>query len=574
MKKAIQIASLIKKEAFFLPALFFGAFIIRLAYTLQIQNLPPFTLLVMDAKNFHMLAVEILQTGWLGKGNFFIDPFYPYFLALIYSIFGVSFFAVRTVHICLGAATPVLMYYIGKNVCGKKTGIIASLISVFYGIFIFYTPILLKPTVYLFFETVCILCLTIYINTGRKRHLFLAGLMLGLMILTRGNTYITAGFLFIWLTAREFKSGLLTTAKRSMVFGIGILIILLPVGIRNFVVTGDPVIASASGGFNFYIGNNKDASGLYQPLSEGRQTPDSEKNDMKELAEAESGKKLSYAQASNYWFMKSLKWVICNPVDFLILNWHKLQLFFNHYEIPDTEDYYLYRRYSSVLNLPFISFGLLCPVALIGMFLGLKDLRKFSLLYVLFIANTVSVVMFFIFSRFRVPLVPLLILFAAHACLWLWNCIRQRNYYKAGLVFIAFLITYFFVNVDLSILKGISASSHFMLADSFRQTGDYKNAIIEYERALENNPHYVKVYNNLALVYYEYGRPDKTIELLNKAIEMNPHHLKARSNLAEIYLSEGNLEKAMETLQKSLDFNPSQPAVRNRLQELQQMKSR
>ncbi len=58
-------------------------------------------------------------------------------------------------------------------------------------------------------------------------------------------------------------------------------------------------------------------------------------------------------------------------------------------------------------------FGMLMPLAIAGMIATWPDRRRLSIVYALALAYAASVVMFFVFARYRYPLVPFLILFAA-----------------------------------------------------------------------------------------------------------------------------------------------------------------
>ena len=58
-------------------------------------------------------------------------------------------------------------------------------------------------------------------------------------------------------------------------------------------------------------------------------------------------------------------------------------------------------------------FGLLVPLALVGVIATWPDRRRLWIVHALALAYAASVVMFFVFARYRYPLVPFLMLFAA-----------------------------------------------------------------------------------------------------------------------------------------------------------------
>jgi len=560
-------------DLYFSLFLFVLAFVVRYVYTVQIQTLPSFKVLVMDAANFDNLARQILQDGWIGKELFFIDPFYQYFLALIYKIFGTTFFAVRLTQIILSSLTCVFHYFIAKKIIDRNIGIASSLVSVFYGVYVFFVPMLLKPSLFLFLETLSILLLIIGIKDKKNRPLFLSGLTIGLMMITRGNTLIILLFLFIWMIGVLKNHGVKTIVAKISIYLLGISVILIPFATRNYIVSRQIVITSTCGGFNFYIGNNKTACGLYSPLVDGNQTPFYEKKHMKLVAEQKLGRKLTYNQASDFWFSESIKWIINNKLDFIKLILTKIQIYFNHYEIPDAEDFYIYQNHSSMLRFCFITFAIIASLAIAGMIFGMRDPRKLSLLYFLFISNSISVVLFFIFSRFRVPVVPWLIIFAVHFVRQMYRAIKTRRFAAIGIGFLSFLIFYLFVNSEIEVLKGLSGSSYFALGDSYRKTGQYDKAISEYQKGLRINPYYDKVYNNLAGIYLEKGQYDTAVNLLKKAIRINPLHLSAQLNLAKILMGQEDYDTAKTILEELLKNVPNQPdatELMNKLKQLEQ----
>ena len=93
----------------------------------------------------------------------------------------------------------------------------------------------------------------------------------------------------------------------------------------------------------------------------------------------------------------------------------KLLLLVNATEMLDTESQESHAEWSWPLRIGgwFGHFGVLAPLALVGLVLGWPDRRRLAVLYVMTAAYAASVLMFYVFARYRLPLVPLLLLFAA-----------------------------------------------------------------------------------------------------------------------------------------------------------------
>ena len=83
----------------------------------------------------------------------------------------------------------------------------------------------------------------------------------------------------------------------------------------------------------------------------------------------------------------------------------------------DTESQESYAEYSWPLRLLgwFGHFGVLVPLALLGMILSWRDRKRLAILYAMTGVYAASVLMFYVFARYRLPLVPFFMLFAAAA---------------------------------------------------------------------------------------------------------------------------------------------------------------
>ena len=551
-----------RNEYLFLGVIFVLAFCLRLIYTLQIQTLPTFEVLIVDAFSYNEWAKDIIQNSWLGDKVFYQAPLYPYFIALIYKIFGIKLFAVRIIQVLMSSATCLLYYYISKKIWGVRAGVIASLLATFYNIYIFYVPLHLKPTLYIFLETLCILFLCLSIYKEKKRYFIASGIFLGLMSFTRGNTLLIVPFLIIWVfSSYNYK----TAIRNYLLILFGLFMILFPVVIRNYVVSGDFVITTSQAGSNFYIGNNLKASGSYIPLIPGHETPEFEGSDARMIAEKESGRELKPSEVSHYWFNRSFDYIKKNKFHYTKLMWKKIKLMINYYEVPDSEDFYFYRQYSSILSLPLIPFGIICPLAFLGMLLLIKDYKKYSLLYVLVIANFVSVIIFYIFSRYRLPIVPLFIIFSSYAINWFVKEIIQKKW-KSPLVFgIICLLFYFFSHIKMNEIESNLAVSHANMGISYKKLGDFPNAELEYEKAIKVDPDCALAHYNLGNIYHEKGLIDDAIKEYKTTIKITPDDIEARYNLGNAYQEKGLVDDAIKEYKIVIKTDPNHVSTHNNL---------
>src|SRR5207244_1650547 len=109
-------------------------------------------------------------------------------------------------------------------------------------------------------------------------------------------------------------------------------------------------------------------------------------------------------------------YIVSNPGTFIGVTLKRALMLLSAFEIPDDHNLYFMERFAWVLRLPLFTFGLfLMPLAAAGIYLSWTERGRFSMLYVLLGAYALSIVFFFVFGRYRLPMVPILIVFAAHA---------------------------------------------------------------------------------------------------------------------------------------------------------------
>ncbi|MCB1036230.1 MAG: hypothetical protein KDD47_20570, partial [Acidobacteria bacterium] len=153
--------------------------------------------------------------------------------------------------------------------------------------------------------------------------------------------------------------------------------------------------------------------GTYRPLVPGKQVPFYENVESVRLAEEASGRELTPAEVSSFWARRALTWARDEPGAFLRLQLVKLRRYWSWYELPDSVDYYCLRDASPVLWFPWPDFGALTLLAAFGVVARRRRLLPFLPTLVFLGGWTAATVAFFIFSRYRLPVVPALALLAA-----------------------------------------------------------------------------------------------------------------------------------------------------------------
>src|SRR5438128_8477695 len=90
------------------------ATLLRLAYFAQFRVTPYYDHPLVDAHLYDEKAWRIAGGDWLGDAVFYQDPFYPYFLAVLYRVFGRNYGVVYLVQSVLGVLVSVLLMSLAR----------------------------------------------------------------------------------------------------------------------------------------------------------------------------------------------------------------------------------------------------------------------------------------------------------------------------------------------------------------------------------------------------------------------------------------------------------------------------
>jgi len=100
------------KPEIILTGVFIIALLIRFIYLNQIIFTPIFRGLAVDAEKYDSFALQILKGNFSHKDSIYLNPLYPFFLALIYLIFGHSHLIVASIQGIIDSISCIVIYYI------------------------------------------------------------------------------------------------------------------------------------------------------------------------------------------------------------------------------------------------------------------------------------------------------------------------------------------------------------------------------------------------------------------------------------------------------------------------------
>ncbi|HEX6213512.1 MAG TPA: tetratricopeptide repeat protein, partial [Vicinamibacterales bacterium] len=531
-----------------------------------IRSSPFFDVLLGDANGYDQWAQRLAGGDWIGSDVFYQAPLYPYFLGVLYALFGRDLLVVRIVQAVIGSASCVLLAMAGARLFSGRVGLIAGLALALWAPAIFFDGLLQKSVLDLFF-----LCTALYListivgsrelGAGNRIKWLALGAAMGALALTRENALIFVLVIAIWSIVERSSNRRRTIVERTVPFVAGLAIVLTPVIIRNYAVDGGFYLTTSQFGPNFYIGNNAQADGTYASIRFGRGAPEFERTDATEVAEASVGRTLSPSEVSSYWTGRALGYITGQPLDWLRLMGRKALLLVNRNEMLDTESQQSYAEWSTPLHVLgwLTHFGVLVPLAVLGFIVTWPDRRRLWILYALTITYALSVVMFYVFARYRHPLVPFLLLFAAAGVA---NLRRALQSWGTLAVVIAVAVIANLAMLSPALMQAITENN---LGTALQERGRHSEAIPHHRRAIALAPDYAPAHNNLGAALRRTGRLDEAIASYKQALSIRPDFPSASYNLANALLATGDTGGSVEQFRAALQRSPQSVEVQNNL---------
>jgi tetratricopeptide (TPR) repeat protein len=517
-------------------------------------------LLIGDARGYDLWAKELAAGDWIGQEIFYQAPLYPYLLGIVYALCGPSILAVRVIQAATGAVSCALLASAGGRMFSPRVGAIAGVIMALYAPAIFFDGLIQKSAVDLFFVTALLWLLSRTTSESKPLAWATIGAVLGGFTLTRENALILAAATVAWLLVNRHLQ-LKRNGIRALAVAGGVAAVLFPVALRNYLVGGEFHLTTSQFGPNFYIGNGPSATGKYVPLVSGRGDPRYERKDAEEIAVRETGRSLTPREVSSHWVRKAFKHIASHPGDWFRVIVKKVVLLISAVEVVDTEDLYAYANWSTPLWICQFAFhmGVVAPLAVFGFWSTWRLGGPLSLTRILALAYACGVLAFYVVARYRFPLAPFLILFAAAALVEVLSRIRAGG--GAGL------------RIAIAVALGVGVLSNWpwsftsksrMQAVSFCNWGgalyeqeNLTEAVEAYRESLALNPDYAPSHYGIGLTLSKLNHRDLAIDHYREAVRINPEFVLARMNLAKLLLSRGEHDQAIDLYQEILRNQPN-----------------
>jgi 4-amino-4-deoxy-L-arabinose transferase-like glycosyltransferase len=547
-----------RRESFAIT-LFATGLLVRLVYIAEIADSPLWALPPVDAATYSDIAGRLAAGDWLlaGDGPYWQAPLYPYLLGILRALLGDGMFtAARLLQAVLGAATCSLTYLIGRHTIGDTPARVAGFVATIYGPLMFFDGELLPATLATTLNLAGLLVLQRALRTDESRLLAGAGALFGLAAVTVSTTLLFVVGVGAWLAIQGLRAGrvLARSLRPTLVLATAAIVVIAPVTVRNLVIGQDAVLISHNWGINYWLGNNPDSERTIAARP-GWEWDDIISMPMRAGVEG--------ASLRARWFVaRAATFATRDPTAFLQLQVDKVLDLLAGEEVGRNQDLYFWRGQSWLLWVLIwktswfaFPFGLIGPFAVLGLALHLKrDGLTTVSLYVLCYAAGVAA--FFVTSRYRIPLIPVLLLLAASGGGRLWAQWGTRSYRRLlpGIIALVGLIV--LSNTGIQPEQTGFAAVHYHVGNAYARQGHNDLARTQFERSVRLDPEFWQAWNNLASVQAMGGDMESAASLFARVAAQRPGQVQVWYNLAHAHLALGDMPAATDAYRQAIDAGP------------------
>jgi hypothetical protein len=357
---------------------------------------------------FSLIADIIREKGLMLKEFpvYFFSPLYAYFNYLLKLVTPNSVMLVRTLIVLQCVLFFVSIRYFKKIVeilVDERAGRLGMFLYGLYPPFIFYSVIPIKDIVTVSLMVIAMFYLLRFVESKKTVLCILIGLLTGCMIHLRGTVALLVPVVIVCIC-------IVSSWRVAVLFLACVSVCILPFTLRNYLVCKEFVLLTPISGIHSYIGNNKDATGVYIHVNNVRSSSFGHFFDARKIAHRQTGEKLNARQTNAYWKKQAWNYITGHPWSALRLYLKKLLLLIHYKEIPSNyffEQFKLDYPLFGLFNVPY-NMGVLTILAALG-FMGTRIRFKPWLLVFMAVFATGTIIGFVV-GRYRLPLAIFLLI--------------------------------------------------------------------------------------------------------------------------------------------------------------------
>ncbi|MBU2027853.1 MAG: tetratricopeptide repeat protein [Proteobacteria bacterium] len=234
-------------------------------------------------------------------------------------------------------------------------------------------------------------------------------------------------------------------------------------------------------------------------------------------------------------------------------------ILFNQFEAEDNYDLGFTSRFVPFFRLPFFAFWFVFPLGMAWMVLSIRKSEKTLALGAVFLIYALTLIAFFSNMRIRIPLLVILIPYAAMGCEMVFKILKKKIPMAEGR---PYLIVFAILTVIefLPVMGTGDLAAHYNTHAINLASKGFKNEAIQYwqESSAMNRPY--SAYANLSLAGVYYQRND--FFKGNFYLEKIPDDSFAAANKYELlgdgWVKQKQIDQAISAYEKSLHINSGQ----------------
>jgi hypothetical protein len=579
--------------------IFLGVFLLRLGAVLRLTHS---SLLLPSRGDMHFYndwAKDILHGQFSQHLAFYGLPGYAYLLAFLYKFFGENPFVPSFLQAGIEAGVAVLIYQICLRVLNslastlfvntRLVGLFAALGWAFFAPAQAYSVVLMPTTWFVFVFWFVVWRIVRRTGASGVAECFLLALLIGLTATAVATVLAVVPLIFAALFKADPAVWRNLIARVVVVFA-GLALGTSPCWIHNYFIAKDCVLLSAHSGINFWIGNNPEATG-YPRFPPGiRAGQAAMLQDSITQAEAAAGRSLKHKEVSGYWSDKARTYIASHPGDWLALLARKLRNFWSAFQYDDLSIITSLREQNVIF--PGISFGLVAAFAIPGIFLGWAQAPRSRWVLAAILLSMFALLGVFITERYRLVVVPGLLIFAALGLSILRKAFAAGQFKNAAIYLALLTLATISVawpqrdrslwaldaynsgwqalesnNLPLAEKKLAVAYAYvpensetlFALGNLRFAQNDPSAAQSFYRSVLNLDPDHKGAFNNLGVIAFDAKEYAEAEKWFRHAEDVDPRNAKTHFLLAKTLLAKNDRRTARVEIDTAIGLKPDQP---------------
>ena len=546
-----------------IAVLFLIAVISRLIFVFDVASQPLLSqsLPKTDPFNYDLHARNLLR----GEPLNLRMPGYPLligYFANVYRILGTEPVRFYLFQLLVSLASTFFLILTGRMIFGWGPGLLAGLIYIFYKMNFVYDVLKVETNLSQFLIIGTLYFFVAHLKQPTFKN-WLGGAIFG-VLLCLSRVFFWFIMLPAWISIfiryrywRDWRHLLLYT------------LLCLAAGSLFFAMHSSDRY-SHKFGVHFFLGSSARSLGLMQRMADIRPTSEGFAKDSILVAARETG---STDNLNAYWIKRTFDSWSEMPGRTLKMWARKINYLVNHYEPHNNTSVYYYEKNTLLGRLSRIDFSLIVTMAAVGIFAAFW--RRHEGLYLLLPLGflTVMVMLVFICSRYRMPLIPFMSLYAGFGAMSLWEAARQTKFYWLGSLMLVGILFLGWSRVHLHPFDKERDIRHWERKDKSRLARQkfVENALTDLRRWEQFNlAQKVNLVIRLERLGLKFEFDRVYAETLRLAEATGDHRMVARllERRAAFYESNFDFRSALEIWQRLAEFPPFRERATEKVKEI------